>query len=80
MAGEEVLFMGAPLRQASKGRSTDAEACAVLMEQAIELGAATVVLVVDPEAVRKDAGFRNTCTSHLTFCTWPNEIFLMPCF
>jgi hypothetical protein len=54
---EEVVFVGVPSRGAVRGRRSEQGMCGVMMEQAIELRAATVILVLDPETVRGDAGF-----------------------
>ena len=54
---EEVGFVGVPARGAGRSKRGERGSCVVLMEQAIELSAATVILVLDPETVRGDAGF-----------------------
>ena len=47
---------GGSQEQTDRAR-TVCSVCVVMMEQAIELSAATVILVLDPETVCGDAGF-----------------------
>ena len=56
-ANEEVVFVGVPSSGAGRSKRGEQGMCAAMMEQAIELSAATVILVLDPETVRGDAGF-----------------------